>query len=760
MKAWKKIISIIVLLAVLGLMCYTVIIGWGNGGKGKAENITLGLDLAGGVSITYRALGDVTSQDLSDTVYKMQARLSQYDGAQVYSEGSDRVTIEIPGADDAEAVLENLGKPGSIYFILQYGSDGKTANYELGTYEDEDGKTVYGYHLLKTLEELEADGSIVLTGDDIKECQGVYQKDETTGSNDPVVAFELNSEGTNKFAEATARAVETTPHWSIGVYYDGNFISVPTVSSKITTGSGVISGMSSLDEAKNIASYIRIGALPVELEEISSKVVGATLGQEAIRTSVLAGIIGFILLFVFMIAYYRIPGVAASIALVIYTAAMLLILNVFNLTLTLPGIAGIVLSIGMAVDANVIIFARIREELATGISVRNAIKIGFQKALSAIVDGNVTTLIAAVVLGIIGTGTVRGFALTLGIGIVLSMLTSLLVARWVLLLLFNCGCNKVSMYGIARERKSVSFLSKRKLWFSLSGLLIATGVVFLVVHGAKGEGIFNFDLEFSGGTSTSVTFNEEYTLEQVESDIIPLIKEVTGTKTVQQQQVKGSNTIVFKTQMLDSDQRKALNEALEANFGIDTTDNDVVNSENISATVSSEMRRDAVIAVIVATVCMLIYIWIRFRDVKFATSAIIALVHDVLIVLGFYAISRTNVGNTFIACMLTIVGYSINATIVIFDRIRENMKIMQKESLAEVVNKSITATLSRSINTSLTTFIMVLILFIIGVSSIREFAAPIMVGIVIGAYSSVCISGALWFTMKKASYKRALRKEQ
>ncbi len=759
MKAWKKIISIIVLLAVLGLMCYTVIIGWGNGGKGKAENITLGLDLAGGVSITYRALGDVTSQDLSDTVYKMQARLSQYDGAQVYSEGSDRITIEIPGADDAEAVLENLGKPGSIYFILQYGSDGTTANYELGTYEDEDGNTVYGYHLLKTLEELEADGSIVLTGEDIKDCQGVYQKDETTGSNDPVVAFELNSEGTNKFAEATARAVEATTHWSIGVYYDGSFISVPTVSNKITTGSGVISGMSSLDEAKNIASYIRIGALPVELEEISSKVVGATLGQEAIRTSVLAGIIGFILLFIFMIAYYRIPGVAASLSLVIYTAAMLLILNVFNLTLTLPGIAGIVLSIGMAVDANVIIFARIREELASGISVRNAIKIGFQKALSAIVDGNVTTLIAAVVLGIIGTGTVRGFALTLGIGIVLSMLTSLLVARWVLLLLFNCGCNKVSMYGIARERKSVSFLSKRKIWFSLSGLLIATGVVFLVVHGAKGEGIFNFDLEFSGGTSTSVTFNEEYTLEQVESDIIPLIKEVTGTKTVQQQQVKGSNTIVFKTQMLDSDQRRALNEALAENFGIDTTDNDIVNSENISATVSSEMRRDAVIAVIVATVCMLIYIWIRFRDVKFATSAIIALVHDVLIVLGFYAISRTNVGNTFIACMLTIVGYSINATIVIFDRIRENMKAMQKESLAEVVNKSITATLSRSINTSLTTFIMVLILFIIGVSSIREFAAPIMVGIVIGAYSSVCISGALWFTMKKASYKRALKKE-
>ena len=762
MKAWKKIISVIALVAVLGLMGYTVLVGWGNGGKGRAENITLGLDLAGGVSITYRAVGDVSSQELSDTVYKMNARLSDYDGAQVYSEGTDRITIEIPGADDADKVLEDLGKPGSIYFILQYGSDGETANYEYGEYEDEDGNASYGWHLLRTLEELEADGSIILTGDDIKDCQGVYETDDN-GNRKPVVAFELKSEGTAKFAEATGKAVENkteSEHWSIGVYYDGSFISVPTVNSKITGGSGVINGMESLDEAKSIASYIRIGALPVELEEISSKVVGATLGQSAISTSVLAGIIGFILLFIFMIAYYRVPGVAASISLVIYTGAMLLILNVFDLTLTLPGIAGIVLSIGMAVDANVIIFARIREELAAGMSVRGAIKAGFQKALSAIIDGNVTTLIAAIVLGIIGTGPVRGFALTLGIGIVLSMITSLLVSRWVLLLLFNCGCKKVSMYGTAKSMKTVNFLSKRKIWFSLSGLLIATGVVFLVVHGAKGDGIFNFDLEFSGGTSTSVTFNEEYSLEQVENDIIPLIKEVTGSKTVQQQQVKGSNAIVFKTQMLDTEQRKALNAALEEKYGIDTSDSNVVSSENISATVSSEMRRDAVIAVIVATVCMLIYIWIRFRDVKFATSAIMALVHDVLIVLGFYAISRTKVGNTFIACMLTIVGYSINATIVIFDRVRENMKVMQKDSLAEVVDKSITATLSRSINTSLTTFVMVLILFIVGVSSIREFAAPLMVGIIVGAYSSVCISGALWFVMKKASYKRAIKKEQ
>ncbi|MGN0374606.1 MAG: protein translocase subunit SecF, partial [Butyrivibrio sp.] len=441
-----------------------------------------------------------------------------------------------------------------------------------------------------------------------------------------------------------------------------------------------------------------------------------------------------------------------------YTGLELLILNFFNLTLTLPGIAGIVLSIGMAVDANVIIFSRIREELAAGMSVRGAIKNGYKKALSAIVDGNVTTLIAAVILGILGTGPVRGFAITLGIGIVLSMITSLLVSRWVVLLMYHLGCNKVNMYGVARKTKNINFLGKRKIWFSISGLIIATGLAFFAVNGIKGNGVFNFDLEFSGGTSTSVTFNEEYTLDEVEDKIIPIIKETTGVKTVQQQIVKNSNTIIFKTQLLDLDQRVALNEALEKEFGIDTSDKDVVNSENISATVSSEMRRDAIIAVGIATLLMLVYIWIRFRDVKFATSAIIALIHDVLVVVAFYAISRTNVGNTFIACMLTILGYSINATIVIFDRIRENMAVMQKSKLIDVVNESITVTLTRSINTTLTTFIMVFVLFIVGVSSIKEFAAPIMVGIIAGGYSSVCISGALWFIMKKASIKRAMKK--
>lgn len=758
MKVWKKIISLIVLLGVLGIMGYTVIAGWpGTDGKGKASNINLGLDLAGGVSITYQTVGDVTSQELSDAVYKMQQRIDEYDGAQAYAEGSNRVTVEIPGADDATTILEELGKPGAIYFILEYTQDGKTQNYKWETYINENGQSVTGYHLLRNLEDIEKDGSLIMTGSDIKTADAVYTTDNYS-NNIPVVSFVLKDESAQKFTDATKLAHEEG--WTLGIYYNDEFISVPSVENEISGGSGIINGFDTIEEARILATNIRIGALPVELEEISSQVVGATLGQGAIKTSLLGAAIGFIILFIFMIVIYRIPGVAANIALLVYTAAELLILNVFNLTLTLPGIAGIVLSVGMAVDANVIIYSRIKEELAAGMGVRGAIKNGYNKALSAIVDGNVTTLIAAVILGILGTGPVRGFAITLGIGIVLSMIASLLVSRWVLLLMYHLGCKNVKLYGVAKERKTINFLGKRKLLFSISGLVIATGLVFLVVNGATGKGIFNFDLEFSGGTSTSITFNEEYTLEEIEDKVIPVIKDATGVKTVQQQKVKNSNTVIFKTQMLDLEKRTALNEALEKEFGIDTSDKNVVSSENISATVSTEMRRDAVVAVAVATVLMLLYIWIRFKDVKFATSAIIALLHDILVVIAFYAISRTNVGNTFIACLLTILGYSINATIVIFDRIREEMEISQKDKLIDVVNRSITVTLSRSINTSLTTFIMIFVLYIVGVSSIKEFAAPIMVGIIAGAYSSVCLSGALWFMMKKASIKRAIKKAE
>ncbi len=441
-------------------------------------------------------------------------------------------------------------------------------------------------------------------------------------------------------------------------------------------------------------------------------------------------------------------GFTASLALVLYSALTVWALWIFDITLTLPGIAGIILSIGMAVDANVIIFARIREEIGAGKTVKSAIKIGYEKALSAILDGNITTLIAAVVLGVRGSGSVKGFAYTLGIGIVLSMFTALVVTRWLMRCFFALGIQDAKFYGAAKERATIHFLKKRMVFFALSAVMIVAGFVGMGINKSKDGNILNYSLDFVGGTSTTVTFNEDYTIAEIDEKIVPVVEEVTGDPNVQTQRVEGTKQVVIKTRSLELAEREALNQALIEKFGVSE---DGIIAENISSTVSGEMKSDAVWAVVTATIFMLVYIWFRFKDIRFAGSAVIALLHDVLVVLAFYAIAKTSVGNTFIACMLTIVGYSINATIVIFDRIRENLGGAKKRDAAglmEVADRSITQTLSRSINTSLTTFIMVFVLFILGVSSIREFALPLMAGIICGGYSSVCITGALWYVFK------------
>ena len=737
MKKSKGILTLIITLLVTLALGYVAIWGIGSEKAGAASQIKLGLDLAGGVSITYQVVGDEepSDEDMSDTVYKLQKRVETYSTeAQVYREGTDRINIEIPGVSDADAILADLGKPGALYFIAPVDAEGN-ANYSYT------GEGATGFSLNKTIEELQADGSIVLSGTDVDSAQGGSAKD-SMGNSQFVVALTFTEEGTKAFADATAKALGNT----IGIYYDGDFISVPTVQTVITEGQAQITGMANYEEAEKLASQIRIGGLKLELEELRSNVVGAQLGSEAIKTSLLAGAIGLALIVVFMIAVYYIPGLASSIALIIYTILTVLCINMFEITLTLPGIAGVILAIGMAVDANVIIFARIREELATGKTVRSAIDVGFKKATSAIVDGNVTTLIAALVLGLKGSGTVKGFAQTLALGIVLSMFTALFITRWILKALYAVGLKDVKFYGVAKEPKSIHFLGKRKAFFGISIALIVAGFVFMGVNSATTGRILNYSLDFVGGTSTNVTFHEDMALEDIDANVVPVFEEITGDANVQVQKVAGTNQVIFKTRSLEVEERQALTDALVANFDVN---DELITAETISSTISSEMKNDAIIAVVIAAVCMLLYIWFRFKDIRFATSAVSALIHDVLVVLAFYAAAKVSVGGTFIACMLTIVGYSINATIVIFDRIRENLEVMnKKDSLEELVNKSISQTLSRSIFTSLTTFIMVAALFVLGVSSIREFALPLMVGIVCGTYSSVCITGALWYVLR------------
>lgn len=743
MKKNKAIILLLVFVLLLAGLGYTATVGLGVDGSGSAGSINLGLDLEGGVSITYQVVGDEkpSSEDMSDTIYKLQQRVDGYSTESVvYQEGDDRINIEIPGVSDANAILEELGKPGSLYFIRQTDSDGNLNYQYTGT--DEDGQPVYT--LTKTIDELQADGSIVLTGTDVKNAERRSYQNQMKNY-EFVVSLTMTTEGVQKFADATTNAYQNGE--SIAIYYDGKIISAPNVNEPILGGEAQITGNFTNDEAEQLASTIRIGGLKLELEELHSKIVGAQLGEEAISTSIKAAIIGFVVIVLFMILVYRIAGFAASLALGLYVELIVILLDAFDITLTLPGIAGIILSIGMAVDANVIIFARIREEIAKGKTVRSAIDTGFKKATSAIVDGNVTTLIAAVVLAIMGTGTIKGFAYTLALGIVLSMFTAMVVTRTLMNIFYALGAKSEKFYGVAKEKKAVNFTSKKAVFFTISIVAILSGFVFMGINKAGGKNALNYSLEFMGGTSTNVAFNEDMSLLDIDEQVVPLIEDITGDGNVQTQKIDGTTEVIFKTRTLDVAEREEFKNAMVENFNVDVNK---ITAESISATVSNEMRSNAIISVLISAVCMLIYIWFRFKDIRYGASAVAALLHDVLVVLAFYAIVRISVGNTFIACMLTIVGYSINATIVIFDRVRENMQNMSnKDSLEDIVNTSITQTLSRSVFTSLTTFIMVAALYVFGVSSVKEFALPLMAGILCGTYSSVCITGSLWLVLRK-----------
>ena len=707
-KSKAAVILAVILAAFVGLAYYASII-LSSTGIGEDMSIPLGLDLSGGVSITYQVVDENPStEDMKDTIYKLQKRVDSYSTeASVYQVGDDRITVEIPGVQDANQILEDLGNPGSLEFQMP-------------------------------------DGTVFMTGDMVEDAQGATTTDRY-GNKQYIVSLKLTDEGAKIFGEVTSENIGK----NLPIVYDGETISYPRVQSAITGGEAQITGMSTFEEADNLATQIRIGSLSLQLSELESSVVGAQLGSQAIASSLKAGAIGLAIVMVFMIVMYAVPGIAASLALAIYTTLVIATLYLFEITLTLPGIAGIILGIGMAVDANVIVFARIREEIATGKSVQTSMKIGFQKAMSAILDGNITTLIASVVLMALGSGTVKGFAYTLMIGIILSLFTAMVVTRYILYSLYALGLKSEKLYGRAKERKSIDFIGKKAVFFTISGIIIAAGLISMGVHSATEGKALNYGLDFMGGTSTTADFGKDMTIEDIENDIVPYVEKVTGDSDVQATKVEGTTQVTIKTRTLSLDERQELEDTLAENCDVDAS---TITSQSISSTISGEMRSDALKAVIVSCIFMLLYIWFRFKDIRFAASAILALVHDVLVVITVYALVRISVGSTFIACVLNIVGYSINDTIVIFDRIRENLALktgkQTAEELREVANKSLTQTLSRSINTSITTFIMVVMLYILGVASIRDFSLPLMAGLVCGAYSSICIATELWYVMK------------
>lgn len=834
----KGIIKLIVILALIAGAVHIGVL--------SAPLIKLGLDLDGGVSITYQAAKDnPTSEEMGDSVYKLQLKAQDYSTeAEVYQEGGNKINIDIPGVSDANGILEELGKPGTLYFvegnltwpILATSSEIATVS-EIGgvrigeTYPEDlvtgpgventnqvpetvngftgtdapaadvaanasnvtgdnnanlvdnilgdnvhiegadviqnpdgsiqiggtpqEGATVIqqGTNTDSTTDEnveipnydysqppIFDESQIVVSGNDITSARGGMTSD-SYGQTQYVVDLAFTDEGKQKFAEATERNLGQP----IYIIYNGDIVSAPYVQSVISDGRAQITGMESLESAERLASTIRIGALKLELDVLRSNVVGAKLGQDAINTSLKAGLIGFAIICLFMIIIYRLPGLAASFALTMYIGLTLFLIQSFGITLTLPGIAGIILSIGMAVDANVIIFTRIKEEIGAGKSIRAAVKDGYNKALSAIIDGNITTIIAAAVLNLKGTGSIKGFAATLALGIVLSMFTALFVTKFIMNCFLDLGLDQEILYGKKVDNKIVNFVGFRKITYCISIALILVGFATVFINAGRGVGGFNYGLDFMGGSSTNIEFNEDLSLSDIDSRVVPIFENTIHSSDIQTQKVANTNAVIIKTRTLTLEEMKAIYETLETDFSVPE---ERITTENISGAVSVQMRQDAIVAVIIATILMLIYIWFRFKDIRFAGSAVIALLHDCLVTVGFYAVFRWTVDSTFIACMLTIVGYSINATIVIFDRIRENLGRMRGSELKDIVNTSVTQTFTRSINTSLTTLIMVVVLYIMGVNSIKAFALPLIIGIICGGYSSICITGPLWFDFK------------
>ncbi len=710
----KSLLQLILSLIVIVVFALILIFGVKIKGmeKGSARNIILGLDLKGGVSITYEATGDYTSEDLSDTLNKLKLRAEEFSAeSDVYMEGDNRITVDIPGQSDADAVLEKLGKPGSLSFVTGYGTDSE---------------------------------KVWVEGSQIVDAQPAARTNENTGVKEYVVNFELSDEGATSFAEATTANVGNILY----VVYDGNIVSSPVVNEAITGGRGEINGMDSYEEAEELASMIRIGSLKVELKDITHKVVGAKLGSNAVKTSLKAGLMGVAVIILFMLIVYRIPGLAAAFALIFYVEANLICLNGFDLTLTLSGIAGVILSIGMAVDANIIIYTRIKEEIAKGRSVENAINTGFKRASSAIIDGNITTFIAAIVLMTMASGTIKGFAQTLAIGTILSVFCALVVSKFFVKSLYYIGLDKAEMYGSVKERTPFKIMQKRVISFIVAIALVASGFVAMAVN--KSGSIdgrnrsLNYSVEFEGGINITVNFDKKYSTDRFNKKILPVIQELANDKEAVANAVVGSNEYSVKIKDVDDKIMNQIEEKLKADFGATE-----FNYSEVGGTLSSEMRKNAILSIIVALIFMLLYIFIRFRDMKFAWSAVITLACDLLIVFAYYGLSYTSVGNTFIACMLTILGYSINDTIVIFDRVREHIKT-DKHALddrVELCNKSVTQTMTRTIFTSLTSFVTIFFLYILGVSSLKEFAAPLMVGIIFGMISNIFIPCALWFTM-------------
>ncbi|MEG0295549.1 MAG: protein translocase subunit SecD [Clostridium sp.] len=683
------VVSVIAIfsLALAGFKGFEVA-GWQY--KSFDDVLTKGLDLQGGVSVLMEIKADeVTSEDLEKTKQLLALRVNKVGVAEtvVTTEGEKRIRVDIPGAFDSSEIVSSLSKSGNLTFI-------------------------------------DPNGNVVLTGADVKNASSGLDQNAK-----PIVNLELTEEGRTKFANATKEFLNQ----KITIKLDDEEISAPTVQSTITDGRAQISGSKTADEAKSTAALINAGALPVPVEAVEISNVGAQLGAEALPNALKAGAVGLVLIFLFMIIYYKIPGVIASIVLTLYITLTLMVFAESGVTLTLPGIAGLLLTIGMAVDANVLIFERIKEELRLGASMKSAVKSGFENAHSAIIDSNVTTILVGLVLYFMGTGAVKGFAVTLMVGIVMSMFTALVITKFLMKLSVEAGILKgMGTIKNNSEKMKIKIIERSKIWFAISGVLIVIGLGFMFTKG------LDFGIDFTGGTRVVVELGADFNKEEVDGVVKGIVSDAV-TNTIDDTQYE------IKSQDLDSAKVDELFKELQEKYSLE--DEAKLSESQIGASIGEELTKGSILALGVAFICMLIYIAFRF-EFSFGVSSLIALAHDILITLSVFAIFSITINTPFIASILTIVGYSINATIVIFDRIRENKKLSKTIDVAELADKSVNQTLARSINTSLTTLFVIGSVYIF-VPTVREFSLPLLIGVIVGAYSSIFIASPVWVAIKK-----------
>ena len=728
----RKILTVLVVIVIL-VGWYITVFGIGSVSSIK-DVMKFGLDINGGVYVVLEAdendIADLSGEDLARVMEQTRAVLNNrvnamgISEATVSLEGNDRLRVEMPGVEDAQEAIDQIGQTAQLRFLL-------------------------------------ADGTEVLTGDDVKDAN----IDTDTQNGGYKIVLEFSDEGSEKFADATEKAsggsVTVADQFSemgvdsrsIVIMLDDEIVTAPVASQTINSTTCEITsqgGGYSQEEASNTAALIRGGALPISLQEVSSSVQTATIGVDALDKSVIAGVIGLFLVFALMVFVYKLLGLIASVALMLYVLIVLWIMAGMGSVLTLPGIAGIILSIGMAVDANVIIFSRIREEISQGKTIRVAVDQGFKHALTTVLDAQITTLIACIVLYEIGSTTVKGFALTLMIGIIVSIFTAVVITQLFIGNLANSRkFAKNKYFGVNEDgspkkilKKSFSFINHRKIFYCCSAAVIVVGLIVGAVRG------FNYGIDFTGGTMIQVDMGKTVSVEDVQKSIADYdLKDLSIVLGGENQ----DQIIIKTTSTLGNDGRAELIATLEEDF--DVTEDDVLASEEFGPTVGDELKTNAVKSVLIAAVGMLIYIIFRFKSWKYGVAAISGILHDVLVVLAFYAIFNITINNPFIAGILTVVGYSINDTIVIFDRIRENKRLSKKEPSEVLIDRSINQTLDRSIMTSLTTLICMVPLFLMVSTSIREFVIPLMIGVTAGTYSSIFLCSPLYYEFNKNENK-------